>query len=370
MKTYVILMIVLVVAGTLFDVLHKKSARYFFDNWRSAKSGGTRQVGGGETVSLAIRTLCVEVLTSAEFCTARRRIAHLLPGRDGRRPFAQPGTGRKQSQIDHAGQPHFPQNVVPVVVSSAIEVDMRVRRLHGNVGSSEIQVRQKGPVLLRVGAQVLDELVGVEIAGEKIVRHGHPGDLHPVLEIAARHTVPPVQVEVAVGRSASGLGEGLVESPRDREFVRGVPQVPLAGGIGPVAVVLQQPGESHHAIAEHAFIPGYAILIGALDTTSHRPQARQMIVRAGQQHGAGGRAVHLGVETREPDALLCQAIQGRGIDFAAIGPQFGHADIVGNDDQKVGSVRLRRQYRGQQKTENESRSDHVEVTGIPFLSTG
>ena len=29
-------------------------------------------------VSLAIQTLCVEVLTSAEFCTARRRIAHLL----------------------------------------------------------------------------------------------------------------------------------------------------------------------------------------------------------------------------------------------------------------------------------------------------
>ena len=78
MKTYVILMIVLVVAGTLFDVLHKKSARYFFDNWRSAKSKGTRQVGGGEMVSLAIRTLCAEVLTSAEFCTVRRRIAHLL----------------------------------------------------------------------------------------------------------------------------------------------------------------------------------------------------------------------------------------------------------------------------------------------------
>ena len=78
MKTYVIVMIVLVVAGTLFDVLHKKSARYFFDNWRSAKSKGTRRVGGGEMVSLAIQTLCVEVLTSAEFCTARRRIAHLL----------------------------------------------------------------------------------------------------------------------------------------------------------------------------------------------------------------------------------------------------------------------------------------------------
>ena len=78
MKAYVIAMVVLVVAGTLFDVIHKKSARYFFDNWRRSKSKGSKQVGGGEMVSLAIRTACVEVLTSAEFCTVRRRIAHLL----------------------------------------------------------------------------------------------------------------------------------------------------------------------------------------------------------------------------------------------------------------------------------------------------
>ena len=247
---------------------------------------------------------------------------------------------------------------------------MRVRRLHGNVRSGEIQVREKGPVLLRISAQVLDDLVRVEIAGEEIFSHGHPGDLHPVLEIAAWHIVTPVQVEVAVGRSASALGEGPVEAPRNREFVRRETQVPFAGGVGPVAAVLQQPGEGHHAVAEHALIPRYPFLIGALVTSAHRPQAREMIVRAGQQHGAGGRAVHLGVEAREPDTLLCQAIQGRGFDFAAIGPQFGHADIVGNDDQEVGSVHLRRQYRGQQKTEKESRSDHLGATGIPFRSTG
>ena len=78
MKTYVIVMVVLVVAGTLFDIIHKRSARYFFESWRQAKTRGSKQVGGGEMLSLAVRTLCVEVLTSAEFCTARRRIAHLL----------------------------------------------------------------------------------------------------------------------------------------------------------------------------------------------------------------------------------------------------------------------------------------------------
>ena len=78
MKAYIIAMVVLVVAGTLFDIIHKKSARYFFDNWRHSKSRGSKRVGGGEMVSLAIRTVCVEVLTSAEFCTTRRRLAHLL----------------------------------------------------------------------------------------------------------------------------------------------------------------------------------------------------------------------------------------------------------------------------------------------------
>jgi hypothetical protein len=78
MQTYVVVMILLVVGGTLFDIFHKKSARYFFDDWRKAKSKGTRQVGGGEIVSLAIQTAVVDGLTSGEFCNARRRIAHLL----------------------------------------------------------------------------------------------------------------------------------------------------------------------------------------------------------------------------------------------------------------------------------------------------
>ena len=78
MQTYVVVMILLVAAGTLFDVVHKKSARYFFDNWRNTKKKGTRQVGGGEMVSLAVQTAMVEGLTSAEFCNPRRRIAHLL----------------------------------------------------------------------------------------------------------------------------------------------------------------------------------------------------------------------------------------------------------------------------------------------------
>lgn len=78
MQTYVVVMILLVAGGTIFDVLHKRSARYFFDNWEKAKKRGTRQISGAETLSLAIQTAAVDVLASGEFCNQRRRVAHLL----------------------------------------------------------------------------------------------------------------------------------------------------------------------------------------------------------------------------------------------------------------------------------------------------
>ena len=78
MQAYIVVMIMLVAGGTLLDIVHKKSARYFFENWRAAKDKGTQQVSGGKMVSLAIRTAVVEGLTSGEFCNVQRRIAHLL----------------------------------------------------------------------------------------------------------------------------------------------------------------------------------------------------------------------------------------------------------------------------------------------------
>ncbi len=77
MQTYVVVMIILVAAGTIYDVIHKKSARYFRENMRKSKAEGTK-VGGGEMVSMAIKTALVDVAASGEFCSQKRRIAHLL----------------------------------------------------------------------------------------------------------------------------------------------------------------------------------------------------------------------------------------------------------------------------------------------------
>ncbi len=78
MQAFIVVMIALVALGTLFDIVHKKSARYFFENARRAKSGAKRDVGRGQKMSLAIRTLFVEVIAAGEFCSLQRRFAHLL----------------------------------------------------------------------------------------------------------------------------------------------------------------------------------------------------------------------------------------------------------------------------------------------------
>lgn len=78
MQAYIVLMVLLVVGGTILDMVHKKSAQYFFENAKKAKQRAKRPVGAGEKVSIAIRVLAKEVITSGEFCNTRRRISHLL----------------------------------------------------------------------------------------------------------------------------------------------------------------------------------------------------------------------------------------------------------------------------------------------------
>ena len=78
MQGYVILMAILVFLGTVLDMMHKKSAKYFFLNAEKAKKSAKRSVGTGEKIGLAVATIANEVLTSGEFSNPKRRISHLL----------------------------------------------------------------------------------------------------------------------------------------------------------------------------------------------------------------------------------------------------------------------------------------------------
>lgn len=78
MQGYIVLMVLLVIGGTILDMTHKKSARYFFENAKKSKERAKRSVGTGEKVAIAIQVLADEVITSGEFCNTRRRLSHLL----------------------------------------------------------------------------------------------------------------------------------------------------------------------------------------------------------------------------------------------------------------------------------------------------
>lgn len=78
MQGYVIAMVLAVIVGTVLDMLHKRSAEYFFANAKKAQKSAKRTLGVTDKASIAIQTVASEVLTSSEFKSVRRRMSHLM----------------------------------------------------------------------------------------------------------------------------------------------------------------------------------------------------------------------------------------------------------------------------------------------------
>ena len=78
MQLYVIVMIILVLIGTLVDIIHKKNVKYFFQNAKKAKKQATKTLEVGEKTSVILKTVASEILTTSELGAGKRRIAHLL----------------------------------------------------------------------------------------------------------------------------------------------------------------------------------------------------------------------------------------------------------------------------------------------------
>ncbi len=77
MQIYIVLMVLAVMIGTLFDVYHKGSAKFFARRKKKSRAAAERQLSGGETFSLALETVA-EAAVSGEFCKWPRRASHLL----------------------------------------------------------------------------------------------------------------------------------------------------------------------------------------------------------------------------------------------------------------------------------------------------
>lgn len=78
MQIFVIVMFILVIGGTIIDMLHKKSAQYFFENAKRGEANAKRSLSSGEKAAIAVATISNEVLTSSEFASTKRRISHLF----------------------------------------------------------------------------------------------------------------------------------------------------------------------------------------------------------------------------------------------------------------------------------------------------
>ena len=78
MQLFVIVMAILVVVGTLLDVIHKKNVKYFFENAKKAKLSAIKTLSTGEKISVISKTIVSDIATTSELGAGKRRMAHLL----------------------------------------------------------------------------------------------------------------------------------------------------------------------------------------------------------------------------------------------------------------------------------------------------
>ncbi len=78
MQIYIALMIVAVALGTIADMLHKNSGKYFAQRLKNSQAAATRKLSGADKASLAVKTLAIDVATAGEFCNLQRRVSHVL----------------------------------------------------------------------------------------------------------------------------------------------------------------------------------------------------------------------------------------------------------------------------------------------------
>jgi hypothetical protein len=78
MQGYVVLMVLAVVAGTLFDLLHGKKLKFFLQERQRTRAAAKQPLGAADKAAIAARTLVNDIATFGEFCNQQRRISHAL----------------------------------------------------------------------------------------------------------------------------------------------------------------------------------------------------------------------------------------------------------------------------------------------------
>ena len=78
MQWFFIVMAILVVVGTLLDIIHKKNVKFFFENAKKAKLSAKKTLSSSEKITVISKTIINDIATTSELGAGKRRTAHLL----------------------------------------------------------------------------------------------------------------------------------------------------------------------------------------------------------------------------------------------------------------------------------------------------
>ena len=77
MQSFVILMGILILVGTVMDIIHKKNVKYFFQNAKKAKLSAKKELTTSERISVISKTIVSDISTTSVLGACKRRAAHL-----------------------------------------------------------------------------------------------------------------------------------------------------------------------------------------------------------------------------------------------------------------------------------------------------
>ena len=78
MQWFIVLMVLLVITGTIVDIIHKQNVKYFFENAKKAKLSAQKTLTSSEKISVISKTIVSDIATTSELGAGKRRVAHLL----------------------------------------------------------------------------------------------------------------------------------------------------------------------------------------------------------------------------------------------------------------------------------------------------
>ena len=78
MQGFVITMAALTLLGVLFDIVHKKNVKYFFNNAKKAKKNAQVELTTGKRTAVILKTVVNDIATTSELGWGKRRLAHVL----------------------------------------------------------------------------------------------------------------------------------------------------------------------------------------------------------------------------------------------------------------------------------------------------